>query len=235
MKRLLILAGGLAWLVQAAAAAGAADAAATGPAGWQTAAPREEIRPEFSYDPAGGRDGKGAFRIVHDRRDGLHGFWFKTYAVQGGQFYRFHAVRRAEEVAVPRRSAVARIVWQDDQGRAVPSDRPAPTEYLTGWLPRVEPEHPMDKATDEDGWTEVSDTYRAPLGAARAVVELHLQWAPGGRIEWSDVTFVPTERPPARTARLAAVHYRPRGKSGRCGAAIRRWRPPERARITSTW
>jgi predicted amidohydrolase len=47
------------------------------------------------------------------------------------------------------------------------------------------------------------------------VVELHLQWAPGGRAEWSDVGLDPTSQPPRRTARLAAVHYRPSGKSPR--------------------
>ena len=37
------------------------------PDGWTTSAPREEIRPKFSYDAHGGRDGKGGFVIAADR------------------------------------------------------------------------------------------------------------------------------------------------------------------------
>src|SRR5262249_19196006 len=37
----------------------------------------------------------------------------------------------------------------------------------------------------------------------------HLQWAPRGRVEWSQVSFAQTERPASRPVRLAAVHLRP--------------------------
>ena len=90
------------------------------PEGWTTAAPRDEIRPNFSYEPAGGRDGKGIFRITADKREGLDGFWTRTYPITGGRSYRFQALRKATNVAVPRRSAVVRILWQDDAGKKVP-------------------------------------------------------------------------------------------------------------------
>ncbi|MEX2119202.1 MAG: carbon-nitrogen hydrolase family protein [Pirellulales bacterium] len=181
------------------------------PDGWETGAPRDEIRPRFAYDPKGGRAGDGSFVIVHDERPGLHGYWRKTFAVQGGQHYRFHAMRRVEDVAVPRRSAVAQILWQDDKGQKVPHDEPAVQGYLIGWTPTAEPEFPTDKETDEHGWTEVSDVYRAPAKATRAVVSLHGQWAPGGKIEWSEVSLAETSPPPGRRVRLAAVHYVPKG------------------------
>src|SRR4030095_410559 len=44
----------------------------------------------------------------------------------------------------------------------------------------------------------------------QARVELHLLWAPNGKVEWSDVTFLPTDAPAPRRVRLASVHYRPR-------------------------
>jgi predicted amidohydrolase len=75
----------------------------------------------------------------------------------------------------------------------------------------AEPEYPTDEGGGADGWVEVSGTYRAPAQAARAVVELHLRWAPGGRAEWGRVTFAETPPPPARKVRLAAVHFRPEG------------------------
>ncbi len=42
-------------------------------------------------------------------------------------------------------------------------------------------------------------------------VELHLQWAPGGQVEWSGMTLAETAPPAPRKVRLAAVHYRPHG------------------------
>src|SRR5437588_9419765 len=84
------------------------------PPGWQTASPREEIRPAFAFEPEGGRRGHGALLIQHDAREGLDGSWTKTFPVKGGHYYHFEAFRKAENVAVPRRSAMIRLLWQDD-------------------------------------------------------------------------------------------------------------------------
>ncbi|HEX7447416.1 MAG TPA: carbon-nitrogen hydrolase family protein, partial [Pirellulales bacterium] len=193
-------------------AAGAAGELAT-PQGWSTAAPRDELRPTFSYADHGGRDAKGAFVIQADR-DGLDGWWTTTVPVEGGRHYRFHAARKVEGVALPRQTAVVRIVWQNDKSQPVPSEAASPQSYLKGWKLVAEPEFPIDKETDSHGWTEVSDVYRAPSQATRAVIELHLQWAPpGGRIEWSEVALTPTAPSAGRKVRLAAAHFRPSGKS----------------------
>jgi predicted amidohydrolase len=196
------------------------------PPGWQTAAPREEIRPAFAYEPSGGHDGDGCLIIQHDGRDGLDGYWTKTFPVQGGQYYRFRAFRKTQGVAVPRRSAIIRLLWRDDQGRSVLRDEAAgPTgdplaryasDVLPGFTPTAEAEYPMDKGTDSEGWTDLSETYRAPSKAARAVVELHLQWAPHGKVSWSGVSLAPTAQPAGRKVRLAAVHFQP--KEGRTPA-----------------
>ena len=184
------------------------------PDGWTTCEPREELRPNFSYHAGGGRDGKGAFVIEAVEREGLDGWWTKTVPVAGGTYYRFHAARKIDGVALPRQSAVVRIVWKDDTGGSVSLDAPAVAGYLKGWKPTAEPEFPSDKETDAAGWTEVSDTYRAPSKATRAVIELHLQWPPpGGRIEWSEVSLEETSPPAGRRVRLAAAHFRPSGKS----------------------
>lgn len=183
------------------------------PDGWKTRTPRHELRPRFAFHAGGGPDGRGAFVIRHDDREGLHGWWEKSFPVQGGRYYRFQAVRKVAHVAVPRRSAPVRIRWEDDQGRPVPMSEPPVPGYLAGWRGHAEPEHPTDKETDAHGWTEVSDTYRAPDQATRAVVELHLLWSPNGSVEWARVRFEETSPPPPRLVRLAAVHYRPSGKS----------------------
>jgi len=181
------------------------------PADWRTAAPRDELRPEFAFDPEGGPDGQGALRIDADHREGLDGWWTRTFPVIGGAHYRFQAIYRAENVPIPRRSIVAKIDWRDARGMPVHDDQPTVAGYLHGIFGRAETEHPAAKETGVEGWTEISDTYRAPSAAAQAVIELHLQWAPGGRVEWSRISWVETAQPPPRRVRLAAVHFQPAG------------------------
>lgn len=178
--------------------------------GWQPAAPRAEIRPRFIHDPKGGPKRDGSLSILADRREGLHGYWQKTFPVTGGKFCTFRAVRKVAAVAEPRRSALARILWRDDSGRPVRAD-PPDDAGLKGYLPTAEPEYPGDGETRTDGWTEVTGTYRVPARATRAVVELHLRWAPGGRIDWAEATLTESAPPPPRKVRLAAIHFQPRG------------------------
>jgi predicted amidohydrolase len=211
MRRLLVLSLAVSAIVLSNLTGSFADEITSSHDGWQTAAPRDEIRPQFAHQPKGGRDGQPSLIITADAREGLHGYWRKTFPITGGQHYRFAAQRRIENIAVPRRSVVARIIWQDDAGKSVLRDEPVVSGYLPGAKPIAEPEYPTDKTTDAQGWTEVSDTYLAPSKATRAVVELHLQWAPRGKVEWSEITFAKTQPPPARKVRLAAVHYRPQG------------------------
>jgi predicted amidohydrolase len=181
--------------------------------GWTATAPREEIRPGFSFDKQGGPNGSGSLVISHDDREGLDGWFQKSFSVVGGEFYRFECVRKTNSVAEPRRSNLVRILWQDDAGKMVPLDVPADRLHETGPIPWAEPEHPTDGATDADGWTHVSALLRAPTKATRAIIELHLQWAPRGSVQWSDIRFDPTSAPKPRSVRLATVHYIPSGKS----------------------
>ncbi|NUQ66300.1 MAG: carbon-nitrogen hydrolase family protein [Pirellulales bacterium] len=184
-------------------------------AGWQAAAPREEIRPAFAYDASGGPQRSGALVIATGASVAEHGWFQKAFPVTGGNSYRFEAARKAENVAVPRRSAPVRIVWLDAVGKAVLADPPAGQEKESGRLPLAEPEHPLDGPADRDGWTSVPGVYRAPIHATQAVVELHLQWSPRGRVAWSGVTLAECSPPPSRKVRLATVHYVPTGKAPR--------------------
>jgi len=202
----------LALLVSCTAPAPGTDSASA-PEGWAPAAPREEIRPAFRFDPRGGRDGKGGFIVQHDRRDGLQGCWIRSLPIEGGKYYRFTAARRVTDVALPRRSAVARILWQDAKGKPVLLDEKWDRDVLRNFALGAEAEHPTDQGTDAAGWADVTGVYRAPSRAARAVLELHLDWAPGGRVEWGEVSFAECAAPAARKVRLAAIHYRPAGKS----------------------
>jgi hypothetical protein len=72
------------------------------PPGWTTASPRDEIRPIFSFHSKGGPKSDGALVIASDEREGLHGWFAKSFPVTGDRYYRFHAVRKIHNVAAPR-------------------------------------------------------------------------------------------------------------------------------------
>jgi predicted amidohydrolase len=179
--------------------------------GWRTYAPREEIRPTFAFEPQGGRDSSACFLIQTDAREGQDGSWTKIFTVTGGNYYHFSAVYKAKSVLVPRRSIIAKIDWQDAKGHSVILDEPTVANYLRGSTGMAETEFPSTHETGEDGWTEVSDTYRAPSRATQAAVSLHLQWAVNAEVRWSKAAFVEVPPEAPRMVRLAAVHYRPVG------------------------
>jgi len=195
------------------AAAAARDGKLAAAKPWQPASPRAEISPAFAFDPEGGPKHDGALVISADERPGLHGCWQRSFAVKGGEFYHFATLRHTKNVPHPRRSTSVRVLWQDDAGNSVPHEGPVIGGYLIGWQPMSEPEFPAERGTRDDGWSEFSEVYHAPPRATRAVVELYLQWASDARVEWSGVEFAPTSAPTGRKVRLAAVHFRPSGKS----------------------
>ena len=159
---------------------------------WSATAPRDEIRPQFQQTKTGGKSGHGAFIISADAREGLHGWWQKTFAVNAGQHYRFSAWRRTENVAVPRRSILPRVVWRDAAGKPVRQPAGVITNFSNGVVASAEPEYPRDvtgPGSDKDGWVEMSGVYKAPPGATQARVELHFLWAPRGKVEWSDISL----------------------------------------------
>lgn len=182
---------------------------------WSARSPRDELRPSIFYDDVGGPKRTGAFVISHDGREGLDGWAEKSFPVTGGNWVRFHAFRRTTNVESPRRSGLARVVWKDDAGKLVPAQVPESQIKELGHVPTAEPEHPTDGPTSADGWTKVEGTYRVPPKATRAIVELHLQWAPNGRVDWAEVALTKVDPPAARKVRLATVHYKPTGKSPR--------------------
>jgi predicted amidohydrolase len=178
--------------------------------GWTAAAPRDEIRPDFSYDAKGGPNGGSCLIIKADGRDGLAGFWKKSFPVAGGKHYRFTASYQAKGVAVPRRSVLVELHWRDAKGQRVPLDQPGVSDYLRGATALAETEFPTTH-TSANAWTEVADTYQAPTRATHAIVELHLRWAPHAEVRWGKIALTETEPLPPRTVRLATIHFRPKG------------------------
>lgn len=189
---------------------------------WTTGAPREEIGPKFSVvgsDPSSNSATADTAAAAHRRLvidasgvDGAHGWWQATTPVEGGKYYKIRVKRKTTGVDVPRRSAVVRVVWTDAKGKPVFHDEPGPHGKIFNTpTPRAEPEYPADRQTDEQGWTEVSDTFRAPSTAKRATIELHLLWTTG-RVEYRQPQFMSYSGAPGsltRKVRLATAHFRP--------------------------
>lgn len=166
---------------------------------WIEQSPRDEIRPAFS------RNGD-ALVITHDAREGLDGWYQQKFGVVGGDFMKFSAMRKTTGVENPRHSGLVRIVWSDATGKAVPAATPGAS---------AEPEHPIDGLIDAQGISLITGVYQVPPKATQATIELHLQHAPKGRIEWRHITFEKSTAPAARKVRLATVQYIPTGKSPR--------------------
>ena len=181
------------------------------PAGWHTVAPREEIKPEFAFEPGGGIGGKESFLIRTDAREGLDGCWRKAFPIDGGKAYRVQAFYKAKSVSLPRRSVLVQLDWRDAKGNSIPLDEPTVAGYLRGSIGMAETEYVATRGTNAEGWTEVSDVFRAPSRAAQAMISLHLQWAANAEVRWCNVALAESAQPAARTVRLAAVHYRPSG------------------------
>ncbi|HUS34785.1 MAG TPA: carbon-nitrogen hydrolase family protein [Verrucomicrobiae bacterium] len=176
--------------------------------GWKPVAARDEIRPTFKTK---GPAENPTLIITGGPNEGTEGHYDKTFSVEGGKFYKFRALRSAEHIASPRRSALVRIHWRDENGKRIKRDEPGAQGYAKNLPPDAEPEYPSDHSTDSAGWTEVSDTYQAPSHARQAVVELYLRWAPNGKVTWRETSLAETADPGPRNVRLATVHYRPSG------------------------
>jgi predicted amidohydrolase len=189
----------------------ASDLSSPSPPGWRSISPRDEIRPDFAFEPNTGLDGAGCFVVRTDARQGLDGAWTKTFTIVGGKHYRFSAWYQAKSVPLPRRSIVAKLDWQDAHGGAVPLDEPTVANYLRGSIGMAETEFPDALSAGSNGWTQITRTYRAPSHASQALVALHLQWASDAEVRWCHISLDEVPAPAARMVRLAAVHYRPTG------------------------
>jgi predicted amidohydrolase len=185
------------------------------PEGWIAKSPRDEIRPAFSYLPQGGPQQSGSLALEADQREGLFGWWEKTFEVAGGKWYKFSVLRKTTGIDEPRRAAVVRVLWRDANGKPVLREQPTTASYRPGDRPTAQPEFPADgpsdpdAATGADGWTTVAGLYQAPPDATRAIVELSYRWEPSGRVEWAEVSLAASSPPQPRIVRLATIHYRP--------------------------
>ena len=198
--------------------------------GWTTGSPRAEIAPAFVYIPPDSPDGTEELILATDDREGLVGYWRKSFEVEGGRWTTFSVERKLEDVESPRRAALVIIEWLDAEGRSVrlfpeslePNEQ-GPGQFVpSAWPPTPEtlegassemarPEFPRDQTTSAEGWTLVQDSYLVPENATQAVVELQLRWEPHAAARWRNVRWDVMDEAPKRKVRLATIHFRPGG------------------------
>ena len=177
--------------------------------GWTTKSPRDEIAPDFSINRRGGPAKNGSLVISADMREGLFGWWEKSFDVSGGQFYQFSALYKSTGLEQTRRVIVPRILWRDENGSKVSHDEISYPSYRPGTRPTAEPEFPVHEETLKSGWIRVSGLYRVPSSAVSGIVELSYRWAASGTVEWSEIALHMVPAPVQRKVRLATVHYKP--------------------------
>ena len=183
-------------LVNRSVTAETPPAAASLPDGWHQYSARDEIAPRFWFERFGDSADKHTYVLgLAGRGDAaVDGRWQRRVPVEGGNFYQFHAEYRAEKVATPARSVLARVLWFNEAGKQV-----------------EQAEYPVTENDDGDDWIAVRGVYQAPTAAAQAQLELHLRWAPTGRVVWRSANLKEAAPPAPRVVRLASVNHRPRG------------------------
>lgn len=178
---------------------------------WKHESPRKEITPTFMMESVTPGDPEAIVRIITaDERKGLAGKWITETDVVGGVWYHFAVERKTIGMMLPRRSAVARLVWLGKDGSFVLRPDPTYTSYRPGERPRAEPEFPAELERSGD-WTTLGGTYLAPDDATHLRIELHFRWGePNSEVHWRRPTLEQKVSPTERKVRLATVHYQPR-------------------------
>lgn len=163
------------------------------PPGWQFESQRAEIAPRSWRDEEVRYDGQATLALAGEGKAFSDGRWSRLVAVEPETHYRFGAHFRSRNVEEPRRSILARVVWQDGRGK-----------------PIGQPEYPATQRDEgRSDWHLIEQTYRSPPGAATAKLELVYRWDPDGVVHFESAAFSKVAPPAPRTVRLASVRYRP--------------------------
>ena len=183
-------------MVARSAFASEADAA-----GWKRWSPRDEIKPQFAFDPKGGREGRGALKITA-RAASDFGAWRSALGnLRPGKAYRFNAWYRTQNIEHERHSVIARLQWLDANGKPVANKvRP--------------PEYPLDAARQGE-WVKLELTTCAPETAVALDVQLSLAFDANGVVWWDEISLAEVDALPARVIHAMTVHLRPRNSPSR--------------------
>lgn len=161
---------------------------------WKFESQRAEIAPGHGIDKNVTLEGEATLWLGGGGKDFAAGYWYTVVPAEAGSFYNFRTRFKSTAVDEPARSVLARVLWQDGQGK------------LVGFR-----EYPaMLQKESNNGWRVIQQSYQAPEHTQSARLELHYRWDGDGRVNFGKTSFEKTTPPESRKVRLATVHHRPR-------------------------
>lgn len=159
--------------------------------GWTPFAPRQQTAPGTSvWQHQTGY----VLNIGGNGVENVYGGWrTRITGLEGGQHYRFHARAQAQQVASLRETIAILLRWRGNFGG------------------EVRPDYVWDFQPLPDGTLAFDRVIQAPPGTSSVDIELALQWAPAGILDFGELSFRSTTAPAARPVRTAAIYFRPTG------------------------
>ncbi|GHB87017.1 carbon-nitrogen hydrolase family protein [Persicitalea jodogahamensis] len=178
---------------------------------WESASILPKLSPEFYIKTT--ESGSQVLGIKTNRKN-QHGLWKASVPVEGGHFYAFSIKKQVSNIADVRRATPVNIHWLNAAGKTVLRDRDYNDKRLgletfvdpeADWPWTARPEIPYREKVNEDGSVTVASVFKAPANATHAVVELHLRWDGGAKVEWRDFSLQKTASPAKQKVKVAAV------------------------------
>lgn len=156
---------------------------------WSVWSPRPEIAPVHSRAAA-----SGELVLEGGGNPAVFGGWERLFPdIHPGEWYRLQLRYRASGLDYEPLQVPVRLDWVAKAG-----GRAGQPDYA--W-----------RVTGQGEWRTVTLDAPAPAGAEAVKVQLLLQNAPHGKVEWKDISLASEAPPPPRTVRVAAVRLRPKG------------------------
>ena len=133
-----------------------------------------------------------ALEIAGNGVPSVYGGWkSRIQGLTGGSYYRFRARAVPVGISSPRESVTILLRWRGSYGD------------------EVAPDFVWEYSSAADAALLYDRVVQAPPRTTAVDVELILQWAPGGRVRFEELSLTAASAPPARPVTVAAVSYRP--------------------------
>ncbi len=162
------------------------------PLGWSVYGARPEITPKTFVDTTRYRTELGSLAISGNSNAAEYGGWtYLAPEIVAGKWYRFVAYYRFEGLQDEALQVVARLDWQQADGKVA-----------------GRPDYPY-QVTPEGEWTRLTLDAPAPEKAAAVKIELFLQNAPQATLWWDDISLEEIANPGPRSVMVATVKYHP--------------------------
>ncbi len=161
---------------------------------WTFDSQRPEIAPKHWQDSEIKYQDQPTLALAGDGQFHANGCWVKTVGVTQEKWYRFKVFFKAERVEELYRSVLARVIWLDENAKAL-----------------SRPEYPRTMDSNGDSWRTIQWDFHAPEKAVKARLELIYRWDADGQVNFAPASLTPTDPPKPRPVGLATVFYKPKG------------------------